>query len=329
MELFKFDENFKEELLCGVDEAGRGALAGPVVAAAVILKKEAKDVILNVNDSKKFTEEKRKQLYEKILTVAKDYAVGIVSADEIDEINILNATMKAMKKSVENLKLKPSFIIFDGNKKPEVLIRSRCVVKGDCKSACVAAASIIAKVFRDELMKKLDEKYDGYFFKNNKGYGTKKHYESILKFGVTPQHRKTFLKNLKEKKFKIQNISGKIGEKICYAFLVKNGFNVICKNYRSRYGEIDLIAVKEDFIYFVEVKLRKEDCGYSPGEAVDFKKQKKIVKTAFYFNEKHPNKFQPKFVVMEVLRKKTGEFEVEFLNDAFFVSDEHELFKND
>lgn len=329
MELFKFDENFKENLLCGVDEAGRGALAGPVVAAAIILKKEAKNFIANVNDSKKFTEKKRKELYEKILTVAKDYAVGVVSAEEIDKINILNATMKAMEKAVGNLKTKPSFIIFDGNKKPETLIKSRCVVKGDSKSASIAAASIIAKVFRDELMKKLDEKYENYFFKNNKGYGTKKHYESILKFGITSQHRKTFLKNLKEKKFKIQNISGKIGEKICYAFLVKNGFNVICKNYKSRYGEIDLIAVKEDFIYFVEVKLRKEDCGYSPGEAVDIKKQKKIVKTAIYFNENHPNKFQPKFVVMEVLRKKTGEFEVKFLNDAFFVLEEYELFKND
>lgn len=331
MELFEFDEKFKEDLVCGVDEAGRGPLAGPVVAAAVILKKNAIETIPDVNDSKKFSEKKRQEIYERVIDSAKDFAIGIVDSKEIDRINILNATMLAMKKAILNLKEKPGIILVDGNKIPDISnidFKVRCFIKGDQKSASIAAASIIAKVRRDRIMMELDKKYSGYFFSMNKGYGTKKHYESIFKYGITDIHRKSFLKNLKEKKMKIQNISGAIGEKICYAFLVKNGFDVICKNYKSSYGEIDLIAKKDGFIYFIEVKLRQKECGYSPCEVVDLKKQKKIIKTAFYFNFKHPNNLQPKFVVMEVLRNKTGEFFVNYIEDAFYVEHENELFKD-
>lgn len=246
----------------------------------------------------------------------------------IDEINILNATLLAMKKAVEGLKTKPELVLVDGNKIPNLNCCCEFVVKGDQKSASIAAASIVAKVKRDQIMKELDKKYKNYFFKDNKGYGTKKHYESILKYGVTPQHRKTFLKKLKEKKFKIQNISGVLGEKICYFYLLKNGFKVIFKNFKSPFGEIDLIATKNENLYFVEVKLRQKNCGYSPCEAVDLKKQKKIIKTAIYFNEKHKNNFQPRFVVMEVLREKTGNFNVKFIDNAFFITNEHDLFKD-
>ena len=328
MELFKFDESFKEVCVCGVDEAGRGPLAGPVVAAAVILKKDAKLVVPEVYDSKKFSEKKRIKIYEKVLIAAEDFGVGIVGADVIDEINILNATLLAMKKAIENLKIKPSLVLVDGNKIPDVSYKAKFIVKGDEKSASIAAASIIAKVKRDEIMINLDEKYKNYFFKNNKGYGTKKHYESILKFGITKEHRKSFLKKIKDKKFKIQKISGELGEKISYKYLVDMGYKVICRNYRCLYGEIDLIAIKEKNICFIEVKLRQSCCGYSPAEAVDLKKQKKIVKSAVCFNLQHPNKFQPKFIVMEVLRNKTGEFFVNFIDNAFYVKDEYELFKD-
>ena len=328
MELFNFDKKFNEDLVCGVDEAGRGPLAGPVVAAAVILKKDALKKISDVNDSKKFSEKKRRELYERVKVSLEDFGLGIVDSKEIDRMNILNATMFAMKKAILNLKKKPGIILIDGNKVPDLNLKMRCFVKGDQKSAAIAAASIVAKVQRDRIMEGLDEKYSGYFLKKNKGYGTKQHYESILKYGLTDIHRKSFLRNLKEKKLKIQNISGYIGEKICYAWLIKNKFYVICKNYRSSYGEIDLVAKKDEFIYFIEVKLRKEECGYSPCEAVDLKKQKKIIKTAYCFNLNHPNGLQPKFVVMEVFRNKFGEFYVNYIDDAFCVENENELFKD-
>ncbi len=330
MELFEFDENIKENvdgLLCGVDEAGRGPLAGPVVAAAVILKKDARLYIPDVNDSKKFSEKKRNILYKNILNAAVDIGVGSVCAKKIDEINILNATMLAMKKAIESLKIVPYLVLVDGNRVPNVNIKSRCVVKGDCKSASIAAASIVAKVTRDNFMIELDKKYEGYYFKNNKGYGTKKHYESILNLGITAEHRKTFLKNFKEKIFKTQNISGIIGEKVCYGWLCSNGYNVICKNYKSRFGEIDLIATKGSYIYFVEVKLRKYGCKYSPKEVVNLKKQQKIIKTAIIFNENNKNSYQPKFVVMEVLRNSSGRFNVNFIDNAFYVEGEYELFR--
>lgn len=327
MELFNFDKNFKHNLVCGVDEAGRGPLAGPVVACAVILKDDAANIIPDVNDSKKFSEKKRKELYERVIDAAKEYKTFVVSSRKIDEINILNATMIAMKEAVLGLKLKPDIVLIDGNKAPDLNFNIRCFVKGDQKSASIAAASIIAKVERDKIMEELDLKYDKYFFKKNKGYGTKQHYESIIKYGITPEHRKTFLKNLKEKKLKIQNISGKLGEKICYSWLINHGFSVFCKNYKSPYGEIDLIATKDDLIYFVEVKLRQKNSFVSPCEAVDLKKRKKIIKTAVSFNLNHPNSFQPKFVVMEVLRNKE-EFFVNFIDDAFVLNDEYDLFKD-
>ena len=204
----------------------------------------------------------------------------------------------------------------------------RAIIKGDEKSASIAAASIVAKVKRDEIMVELDRKYSNYFFKSNKGYGTKKHYDSILKFGVTKEHRKTFLKKFKEKKFKIQNISGQLGEKICYKYLLEKGYDVICRNYKCLYGEIDLIAIKDGCIFFVEVKLRQKGCGYSPCEAVNFKKRKKIIRSAIFFIEKHPINMQPKFVVMEVLRNNMGEFFVNLIEDAFNVRNELELFKD-
>ncbi len=328
MQLFKFDDDFKKDLICGVDEAGRGALAGPVVAACVILKKDARVYIPDVKDSKKCSEKKRNELFEKIIQASEDYGVGIVDSKKIDEINILNATMIAMKNAVESLKTKPNLVLIDGNKTPDLKFKSKSVVKGDSKSASIAAASIIAKVTRDRIMIKLDEKYNNYFFKDNKGYGTKKHYESILKYGIIPEHRKSFLKKIKDKKFKIQNTSGKLGEKICYLYLCEKGFKVVCKNYKSLYGEIDLIAVKDDNIYFIEVKLRNESCNYCPKEAVDLKKQKKIIKTAIVFNQKHKNNYQMKFVVMEVLRLKNFNFTVNFIDDAFYISNEYEIFKD-
>ena len=329
IDLLKYEKEWYEKgitLIGGVDEVGRGALAGPVVAAAVILKKEAKYKIPEVYDSKKFSQKKREIIYKKILDVTLDFGLGAVSAKIIDEMNILNATMLAMKYAVENLRLSPKVVLIDGNKMPDISSKSFCIIKGDTKSASIAAASIVAKVTRDFMMKKLGERYVNYIFEKNKGYATKEHFEKILKFGITNQHRKSFLKKFEDKKFKIQNISGKIVEKICYGWLKKNGYSVICKNYKYMYGEIDLIATKERYIYFIEVKLRRYGCGYMPCECVDLKKQKKILKTAYLFIKNHPNKYQPKFSVAEIFRKNFVEFELNFIDNAFFVNNEYNLF---
>lgn len=180
--------------VCGVDEAGRGPLAGPVFAAAVILPKGY--VIEGVNDSKKLSEKKREELFEKIKSEALCYSVASVDEKIIDEINILNATFLAMEKAVEGLKIHPDFVMIDGNRAPKSLdIPCQTVVKGDAKSASIAAASILAKVSRDRYMLEMAEKYPEYCFEKHKGYGTKLHYEMLDLYGVSDIHRKSFLKS--------------------------------------------------------------------------------------------------------------------------------------
>ncbi len=182
------------KLVCGVDEAGRGPLAGPVFAAAVILPYHL--VIDGINDSKKLSEKKRDVLYDKIKSQAIAYNISLATEKEIDKINILNATLLAMKRAVEGLKVKPDFILIDGNKMPDLDVASCAIVKGDSLSASIAAASILAKVERDNLMKLLSKKYPQYSFEKHKGYGTKLHIELIKKYGPSKIHRKSFLKKI-------------------------------------------------------------------------------------------------------------------------------------
>lgn len=186
------NEGFKT--VCGIDEAGRGPLAGPVCAAAVILPLGLE--IEGLNDSKKLSEKKREALYDIITEKAVAYSIALVDEKTIDEINILQATFKAMRNAVEGLSVKPDIALIDGNQKPGLSIEQRTIVKGDAKSMSVAAASILAKVTRDRLMIKLDEEYPEYQFSKHKGYGTKLHYECLEKYGVSPVHRRTFLKKL-------------------------------------------------------------------------------------------------------------------------------------
>lgn len=180
--------------VCGVDEAGRGPLAGPVFAAAVILPRGC--VIDGVNDSKKLTEKKREQLYSKIKEQSLAYCVASASVDEIDEINILNATFLAMTRAVSGLQVKADFALVDGNRLPSLEIDAKAVVKGDALSESIAAASILAKVERDHFMLKLANDYPIYEFEKHKGYGTKLHIEMIKKYGASNVHRKTFLKKI-------------------------------------------------------------------------------------------------------------------------------------
>lgn len=202
MTLFEYDENIRNSdsiVLCGVDEAGRGPLAGDVYAAAVVF--ESGTVIEGINDSKKLSEKKRELLYDEIIAKVKAYCIATASVEEIDELNILNATYLAMKRAVEGLGLTPDLALIDGNRlPPELPCKAETIVKGDGTSASIAAASILAKVARDRYMKELAEKYPQYQFEKHKGYGTKLHTELILANGPSEVHRKTFLRKLYNEK---------------------------------------------------------------------------------------------------------------------------------
>lgn len=202
-ELYEFDREWRKEfaLVCGCDEAGRGPLAGDVFAAAVIFDDDT--VIEGINDSKKLSEKKREQLFDEIKQKAKAWAIASASVQEIEEINILNCAMLAMKRAVEQLGITPDICLIDGNKVPEGLpCEASAVVKGDAKSQFIAAASVLAKVARDRYMKEQALKYPQYQFEKHKGYGTKLHYQMIDEFGPSDIHRMSFLKKYYDKKNK-------------------------------------------------------------------------------------------------------------------------------
>lgn len=179
-------------IVAGVDEAGRGPLAGPVCAAAVILPTDCE--IEGLDDSKKISEKKRERLYNVIIEKAVSYSIQLVDNSVIDDVNILNATYIAMTNAVNNLDIKPDFVLIDGNRQPpELKISSEAIVKGDSKSMSIAAASILAKVTRDRFMIELAKKYPEYEFERHKGYGTKLHREKLIEFGPCEIHRRTFL----------------------------------------------------------------------------------------------------------------------------------------
>lgn len=187
-----FDKGYK--FIAGTDEAGRGPLAGPVVAAAVVLREG--QFIEGVTDSKKLTEKKREQLFDVIIKEAVAYSIKFVDEKVIDEINIRNASFKAMCEAVDDLSVKPEFVLVDGNAMKGMDVPHECVVKGDFKCNCIGAASILAKVARDRFMAEIHEKYPEYAFDKHKGYPTKLHYEMIEKHGILPIHRRTFLKKI-------------------------------------------------------------------------------------------------------------------------------------
>lgn len=194
---YSIENEYREKgfnIICGVDEAGRGPLAGPVYAAAVILPSDC--VIEGLNDSKKLTEKKREKLFDEIKEKALAYGIASADEKEIDEINILNATFLAMKRAIDSLSVKPDLALIDGNQKPHTDIEEVTVIKGDAKSTSIAAASVLAKVSRDRFMLEMAEKYPQYEFARHKGYGTKLHYEKIAQYGVCNIHRRTFLKKI-------------------------------------------------------------------------------------------------------------------------------------
>ncbi|MCM1191135.1 MAG: ribonuclease HII [Butyrivibrio sp.] len=197
-ELRVYEEKYREyEFICGIDEVGRGPLAGPVVAGAVILPKECR--ILYINDSKQLTEKKREELFDSIMEQAVSCGLGFVSPERIDEINILQATYEAMREAIGKLVPRPDILLNDAVTIPGVDIRQVPIIKGDAKSITIGAASIIAKVTRDRLMTEYDRVYPEYGFAANKGYGSAAHIEALKKYGPTPIHRRSFIKNLERK----------------------------------------------------------------------------------------------------------------------------------
>ncbi len=197
IDVWEFEHDKQQEgyrLICGVDEAGRGPLAGPVCAAAVILP-DGVD-IPGLNDSKKLSDKKRRELYPIIKEKAVAYSIAFADHQEIDTINILQATFLAMQRAIDGLSVKPDFALIDGNREKDFGLPVQTIVQGDGRSASIAAASILAKVTRDDLMEQLAIQYPGYGFEIHKGYGTKAHYAALAEFGPSPVHRMTFLKKL-------------------------------------------------------------------------------------------------------------------------------------
>lgn len=193
------------EQICGVDEAGRGPLAGPVCAAAVILPEGVE--IPGLDDSKKLTDKRRRELYDVIVQQAVSYGIALVDEKKIDEINILQATLLAMAEAVSQLSPQPNLALVDGNREPILPMPCETIVGGDGKCAAIAAASILAKVTRDRLMEELDGQYPEYGFAVHKGYGTRRHYEALRKYGPCPVHRQSFLKKF----YAEQKTAGPVG----------------------------------------------------------------------------------------------------------------------
>lgn len=277
------------QMVAGVDEVGRGPLAGPVMTAAVILPKKCS--ISGINDSKKLTPKKREELYDVIIENAVAYAFGSVSAERIDQINILRATLEAMKMAIDRLQMPPDFVLADALTIPRLAIAQQGIIKGDEKSISIGAASIIAKVERDRLMVEMDGLYPQYGFGENKGYGTKAHIHAIESYGLCPIHRRSFVKNIVSlpdgNKVAHNRQKGDEGEDIAVRQLTLMGYQILERNYRGYRGEIDIIAQKDGITVFIEVKYRKTLHKGLPREAVDSRKQQHIIQTAKqYMSEK-------------------------------------------
>ena len=192
--MLDYEKKYSGQIIAGIDEAGRGPLAGPVVCACVIMPLDEQNIIEGINDSKKLSEKKRELLYDKIIEKALAYSIIEVDEKTIDEINILQATKLGMKRALESLKIKPDIVLIDAVK-IDTEIKQDNIIKGDALSYNIAAASILAKVYRDRLMKELSKEYPQYNFEKHKGYGTKEHIDALKKYGKCKLHRETFIKN--------------------------------------------------------------------------------------------------------------------------------------
>lgn len=304
--------------VAGVDEAGRGPLAGPVVAAAVILPRWL--LIPGLNDSKKLSPQKREELYPEICEKAVAYAWGVADAAIIDKTNILQATFMAMREAISGLSPAPDRVLVDGNLPIRGLVLpQRPLVSGDSLSLSIAAASVLAKVVRDDMMRELDNLYPGYGFAVHKGYGTQEHRDALLRLGPCPIHRRSFLTGILGQgsgSAPSSHDTGVRGEVLTAQFLKNKGYHILEKNFRTPLGEIDLIAEKDGILAFVEVKLRRGLGMGSPAQAVDARKQKRILHAAQLYVQRTGEADRPlRFDVAEVFDGPTPE--IHYIPDAF------------
>ncbi len=279
------------EIIAGVDEAGRGPLAGPVVAAAVILSDTK---IEGLRDSKKLSAKKREVLFEEINDNAVSVGIGIVSEKEIDKINVLAATQKAMQMALGRLNQKPTLALIDGYKLPNQVIPNKGIIKGDTKVESIMAASIIAKVTRDAIMLEYDKIFPEYGFAKHKGYGTKQHMEALNNYKATPIHRKSF----KPVSLNLPTITwlqkskrvGIVGEQLAACKLLNEGHVIISMNENcAPHGEIDIISQKDDLLIFTEVKTFSKEQIATPELKIDINKLRKLENAINFYIGKHNN----------------------------------------
>ncbi len=307
--------------VAGVDEAGRGPLAGPVVAAAVVFAPET-EPITAINDSKRLTSKQREKLYPAIIDSAVAVGIGLVEAEEIDRINILQATYKAMRQAIGRLRLKVGHILIDGRPLPDKIYPQTAIVGGDRICYSIAAASIIAKVYRDQLMQVYDSVFPGYGFAQHKGYGTAAHLKAIIQLKPCPIHRRSFT-GVKEHLLDLTSVKnsrfwGKYGEDLAALHLHRQGYQILERNFHlGAYGELDIIARQDDCLCFVEVKTQRHKKFGDPVSWVDEQKVKQLHLLAEGYLSQHPElQLACRFDVIGV--NLTGTVpEIVHLKDAF------------
>lgn len=300
---------------CGTDEAGRGPLAGPVYAAAVYLGDAQ---ISGLDDSKKLSAKKRDLLFDEICEKTV-WSIRSVSAREIDETDILSAAQKAMREAVADVAARCGCegVLVDGNIARGFPLPSVCVVGGDAKCASIAAASILAKVARDRDLVRMEEQYPGYGFAQHKGYGTKAHYAALDELGPCAEHRMTFLKKyFAAKGEKPAPSRGEMGENEALNYFKKKGYKLAEKNFRTRFGEIDLIVTNREYVVFAEVKLRRSADFAAGAEFVDSRKQERVRTAAQEWLQQHDCALQPRFDAVIIYDGEKGK-SLEHIENAF------------
>ena len=278
--------------VAGIDEAGRGPLAGPVVAAAVVFG-PGSEMIDQVRDSKQLSAKMRERLYDEIRGKAAAVGLGIVGPEEIDRINILQATYKAMRQAVGRLGVKAEHLLVDGRPMPDKLYPQTAIVGGDQSCYSIAAASIIAKVFRDRLMLEYAQVLPGYGFEKHKGYGTRVHLEALQKLKASPIHRYSFQpvrENLPNyDRIENRRDLGRMGEDQVACYLHNKGYKILERNFHlGAYGELDIIVLKDDQLSFVEVKTQRRKVFGEPETWVDERKSQQLAMIAEGYLARHP-----------------------------------------
>lgn len=314
-------------LLCGVDEAGRGPLAGPVVAAAVILPVGLDDVF--IYDSKQMTERQRETAYAAICERATASGVGVVDPEYIDQYNILQATYEAMRRAIHSLAASPPLILVDGVVIPGLAYPQRRLVRGDSVSQSIAAASILAKVTRDAMMRELDRMYPAYGFGRNMGYGTEEHLAALALHGPCPAHRQSFAPVRAKPDSEaaqprdVRKLHGIRAEHEALSYLETLGYSLLERNWRCAFGEIDLVVVKDDVLAFVEVRSRMaqqvEEAVGAAAESVDANKRRRLRRLAEWFIAERRLQWAGTFRFDAVLvgRNPRGERMIEHVTQAW------------